>query len=270
MLRFHALLTTFALLASPAFAGPPCNADLTGDGYVGQEDLGVLLAAYELNADGDLDGDNDTDQADLGILLAEYGQTVVFDFGTQYDDAEAWQIGLEMLGPGGSLLLPATSYERIDRDLDLIRVAEPDLADQTHTMAWAANQLMVSIVEGADDQEYRCLNEYYQVTDEEHLFGTWYLLTFAGKLNVEALAVIYVALPEIQYAEPNGLMGGENFWTPSPLGDGIWRWEIDDGFMDCFDGCDCHRYYVFETDEDGTVTLISYEEVGYSWCDWGE
>jgi V8-like Glu-specific endopeptidase len=51
----------------------PCPADLDGDGYVGQEDLGVLLASYGINDGGDIDGDGDTDQSDLGILLGEYG-----------------------------------------------------------------------------------------------------------------------------------------------------------------------------------------------------
>lgn len=46
--------------------------DLNGDGKVGQEDLGILLASYGVSAGGDLDGDKDTDQADLGILLATY------------------------------------------------------------------------------------------------------------------------------------------------------------------------------------------------------
>ncbi|MFG0252779.1 MAG: hypothetical protein ACF8NJ_07905 [Phycisphaerales bacterium JB038] len=46
--------------------------DLTGDGCVDQQDLGILLAAYELTGEGDVDGDGDTDQGDLGILLANY------------------------------------------------------------------------------------------------------------------------------------------------------------------------------------------------------
>jgi uncharacterized membrane protein len=50
----------------------PCAGDLDGDGDTDQADLGVLLAAYGVNADGDLDGDGDTDQADLGVLLADY------------------------------------------------------------------------------------------------------------------------------------------------------------------------------------------------------
>jgi hypothetical protein len=50
-----------------------CPADLDGDGFVGQSDLGILLSAYGVNDGGDIDGDGDTDQSDLGILLGEYG-----------------------------------------------------------------------------------------------------------------------------------------------------------------------------------------------------
>ena len=64
----------------------------------------------------------------------------------------------------------------------------------------------------------------------------------------------------------NGIIGGENFWRPTVLGGGVWRWEVDDGFMDCFDGCDCHRVFTFETTADGQVTLIDYDESGAPWC----
>lgn len=53
---------------------PACN-DLTGDGVVNVSDLGVLLVAYQVNADGDLDGDGDTDVSDLGALLSTFGTT---------------------------------------------------------------------------------------------------------------------------------------------------------------------------------------------------
>ncbi|MFG0252711.1 MAG: multiheme c-type cytochrome [Phycisphaerales bacterium JB038] len=49
-----------------------CVGDLNGDGERNQSDLGILLAAYLVNADGDVDGDGDTDQSDLGILLSVY------------------------------------------------------------------------------------------------------------------------------------------------------------------------------------------------------
>ena len=82
-----------------------------------------------------------------------------------------------------------------------------------------------------------------------------------------ALAPLYAQTPAMAFAEPNGIFGGQNFWTPTPLRGGVWRWDIDDGFLDCFDGCDCHRLYVFETDEAGTVTPISYQEIGQPWCE---
>jgi thiol-disulfide isomerase/thioredoxin len=60
-----------ASIAYP-FGGTDCPGDVDGDGDVDQSDLGLLLAAYEIDGGGDLDGDGDTDQSDLGILLANY------------------------------------------------------------------------------------------------------------------------------------------------------------------------------------------------------
>ncbi len=51
-----------------------CPEDLDGDGFVGQSDLGVLLASYGQDGGGDIDGDGDTDQADLGALLARFNE----------------------------------------------------------------------------------------------------------------------------------------------------------------------------------------------------
>ncbi len=48
-------------------------ADLDFDGDIDQQDLAILLAAYEFDDGGDVDDDGDTDQSDLGILLANYG-----------------------------------------------------------------------------------------------------------------------------------------------------------------------------------------------------
>ena len=47
----------------------------------------------------------------------------------------------------------------------------------------------------------------------------------------------------------------------------VLRYEIDDGFLDCFDGCDCHRIWVFDVNQAGEVTLVSFEEFGQPWCD---
>jgi hypothetical protein len=76
-----AAVDLFANAATPVYfdamslvgSGTVCPGDLDGDGDTDQSDLGILLAAYDLNGDGDLDGDGDTDQSDLGVLLADYG-----------------------------------------------------------------------------------------------------------------------------------------------------------------------------------------------------
>jgi len=49
--------------------------DLDGDCAVGQTDLGILLAAFGVNADGDIDNDGETGQSDLGLLLAHWGES---------------------------------------------------------------------------------------------------------------------------------------------------------------------------------------------------
>jgi hypothetical protein len=50
----------------------PCPEDLNGDGFIGQQDLGVLLASYGIDDGGDINGDGVTDQSDLGLVLAVY------------------------------------------------------------------------------------------------------------------------------------------------------------------------------------------------------
>lgn len=270
------------LCVGRAPAAPPCcipgdaNGDLTIDPldvpvFVGAlmdpggADSGALCSS-DLNRDGSVDG------ADVAGFVAVLVQpdAGLFDYGPPRANAEAEQIGLETLGPAGPLLLDDPTYDRIVTDQALIRADTPALANEPHSMAWAPDQLIVKVLLGLPRDAYQCLNVFYRVMDEQFMFtsggGDWYVLTFAGKANVEALGRIYRTAPEVELADPNGLIGGANFWTPSPQLGGVWRWEIDDGFMDCFDGCDCHRLYVYETTADGVATLLSFQEVGFSWC----
>jgi hypothetical protein len=266
------LTTAIAGGDSKVLASGPCPADANCSGGVDVDDLlGVInhwgnidFNEYDINQSGSVDVD------DLLQVINAWG-SCVFDFGTEYKNAEAHQIGLEMLS-NSQLTLPLATYDRIDRDLDLIRTAYTALADQFHTMAWSPNQLLVAIQQGQPLDEYQCSNTFYQVIDSDFLFnggsGAWYVLTFDGKVNVEALAAEYTGLPGVNFAEPNGLAGGQNFWKPTDLGNGKWKWEIDDGFMDCFDGCDCHKLYVIVVDGAGNVTQSSYQQVGQTWCEW--
>ena len=227
----------------------------------------VQQCALDANDDGVIDG---ADVSRFAAILLN-PSLARFDYGPAQPNAEAKQIALEMLGSEGALIAPPAVYARVDRDLGLIRAHTPALVGQAHSPKWIATDLIVKKTTGAPDAEYRCLNAYYRLASEQFLFssggGNWYTLTFSGSLNPEALAGIYAAAPEIELAEPNGLFGGENAWTPSDLGGGLWQWVVDDGFLDCFDGCDCHKVYTFQVDAGGTVTPLDYFEWGQPWCD---
>jgi len=260
------LLAGLMLLGEPAVATLPCDADLDNDGTVGVIDFLDLLAQWGTDPGGppDFDGGG-VGVTDFLTLLAEWGP-IALDYGPPLPDAEARQIALETAGASGPVFVDPALYDRIAADLAAIRGFEPDLVGQTHSPAWIASQMIVNLLPGEDESAYLCLNQQYQVIDVDNLFGDWWVLTFAGDLNVPALVGVYTAAPSVAFAEPNGLIGGQNFWTPTPSPNGNWIWEVDDGFTDCFDGCDCHRLYTFRTDEQGNVQLISYQEVGASWC----
>ena len=59
-------------LVDPA---PECTGDLTGDGIVDSNDLGILLGAFGATDAGDLDGNAQTDSDDLSILLGAFGSS---------------------------------------------------------------------------------------------------------------------------------------------------------------------------------------------------
>jgi hypothetical protein len=96
-----------------------------------------------------------------------------------------------------------------------------------------------------------------------------HLLTFSQAYNIPALAAVFAALDEVDYAEPNGLLGGEaDRYEYQDMGGGMWRWFVYDEFWDCFDGCDCARIWSYDIDHDGgIVTEVSYTEEGQDWCE---
>jgi hypothetical protein len=257
-----------------AFATCPfdvCVGDLNADQRVTLTDLSILLTDFGCPAmcPGDVNGDGYTDLQDLSLLLTNFGNRCgPFEYPPPAANAEAEQIALEMLGPGGPLFATAEDVQRVAADLAAIRAFEVSLADQTHSGEWVNNHLIVGLTAGGPNEEYACLNRYYGAV----LFGSIpslriEFLRFPRALNPEGLATIYAAAAGVAYAEPDGLIGGANFWRPTPGSGGVWRWQIDDGFLDCFDGCDCHRLWTFDTDAASNVTFVSYEEFGQEWCE---
>lgn len=265
MFQAGVFLSGVMLMAGSAQASRPCPPDINCSGGVDVSDLLSVINAWgQSGTPSDVNGSGTVEVGDLLAVINAWGPCV-FDFGPAFPDPEVHQIGLEMLGPGGALTLSQQLYDRIERDLDLIRTAHPSLASQPHSPAWVPNSLLVN-APNPQAPDYLCHNAYYQVTAVSHLFSTWYVVDFAASVNVEALAQVYMADAGISFAEPDGFIGGQNFYEPVDLGNGTWRWNIDDGWHDCFDGCDCHNYYVIDVDAPGNVTLVSFQQIGQPWC----
>jgi len=252
--------------------------DIDGDGAVAVTDLAPLaecLAGPDVFtpppgcdpiefARADLDEDGDVDLADVAKLLPYVGQEY-FAYGPHRENLEAEMLAMDVTG---QLRAPDQEYERIRRDLALIRATYPQLQQVIDDTDYVPNQLMVGLDNNLPHDGYKALNEYYLVVSEQ-IYYSFRLLTFCDNLNAPVLAPQYAALPEVQWAEPNGLIGIDDFITVTVWSDGTYWYDIDDGFMDCFDGCDCHRVWALTVSPGGTVTLVSYYEWGMPWCDFG-
>ena len=169
-------------------------------------------------------------------------------------------------------LQPLLAKEREKGVLDVSQVPSGILA---HAPGYIdkANEIIVGLKVGPAHSQFECLNTFYRVTDRSLMFRIdnveYWLLVFAGDVNVPALAASYAALTDVAVAEPNYWSVGENIYRPTDLGNGTWVWDIDDGFMDCIDGCDCHRLYLFETHAEGEAMLLGQNKQGAGWCGQG-
>lgn len=257
------------LCLTPAALGLTCPGDLSGDAIVNGADLAQLLGQWSGAGPADLNGDGVVNGADLAALLGAWGACQALVYEVPLVPTEAFQIGLELLGDSGPLFPPADIQVRINQDLIAIRDAIPALASQTHSPAWLANRIIISIDLAADQQPIECLDAFFS-GDQALLFSNIFTVTFPGPINVLAVAAQYAATPGVNFAEPDALIGGQNTWSPAPTPSGVWRWTIDDGFLDCFDGCDCHQVYVLDTTPEGQVTQISFEQFGAPWCTFGK
>ena len=266
--------SVLALGGSPGRSEQTCwgPGDIDADAAVSAGDLAAFadcLAGPEQPATcsppiaprADLEGDDDVDLRDCAELMQLVG-TAYFNYGPRRDNQEAEMLAMALRG---TLRAGNSDYDRILRDLGLIRAAYPDLVTVIDDPDYVPNQLIVKLLAGQPTDGYEALNQYYLVTDEE--VYTWgRVLTFCDNLNAPVLAAEYAALPEVDWAEPNGLIGNDDIITVADMG-GVFSYTIDDGFWDCFDGCDCHRLWVFYVTWAGQVTLESYEEYGQSWCE---
>lgn len=268
---FWILGAVFAVSASNSAAQQSCagDGDTNGDGIVDPLDGGFVLARFGCQVgSGDSSCDmadaNDSgvvDPLDSGFVAARFGSTYQ-SYGPHRDSVEAEMLAMELTGEIRALDL---EYDRILGDLALIRAEFPELITVIDDTDYVPDQLLVGVDDTGSIDDYEALNEFLLVVDEQ--VESWgRILTFCDNLNAVAATAEYTGLPEVQWADPNYLIGIDDFITVS-LTLGSYRYSIDDGFTDCFDGCDCHRLWEIDVTGDGTVTLVSYTEQGAPWCE---
>ncbi len=196
------------------------------------------------------------DVVDLVALINGWGPCP-FECPVPFADSEIQQIGLEALGPGGGLTLPVALYERIVSDVLTIR-SDFGLEGYLHTCQWVGREMLVGIDPAGPLENYLALNSFYGATVlNSWLGGTIVHLGFECDMNMPALSALYEAESEVNYAEPNGIVGGSSsHWLPTALNADVWQWFVIIGFFDCFDGCDCTKTFTFHSTADGTVTLV--------------
>ncbi|MBI1824813.1 MAG: hypothetical protein HY287_13855 [Planctomycetes bacterium] len=168
----------------------------------------------------------------------------------------------------GELRAPDAEYNRIVRDLAIIRQANSLLATVIDDPSFVPSQLMVQLVPSAPTDGYQALNQYYQVVSDHVISQTLniHVLTFCDNIYAPTLATLYGTLPEVDNAEPNFVFGTDDQITIVRNGSD-WQYSIEDGFTDCFDGCDCSRTWVFNMTDFGQLTFVNYSEFGpWSWC----
>lgn len=187
-----------------------------------------------------------------------------FDYGPHRASGEAEQLAMYM---SGEIRAPDYEYDRIFRDLALIRAAYPILLDVYDIPDYVSDMLLVSLHPGMPTTGYDEMNLFYQVIYEE--IDDWSRkLTFCDTVHAPVLALDYETLPEVEHAQPSWRYGDGDTVTITLLG-AFWRYEIVEGFGDCAAGCICQRIWTIDVDDAGELSLVSYfeDDNGSSECD---
>ncbi len=87
----------------------------------------------------------------------------------------------------------------------------------------------------------------------EWSFGPAAVLVSDPPVNIEGLAALFAALPDVRYAEPNGYGGDGNDIRASRLRD-AWQMRYSLGFGDCPAGCINRHSWTFDVTDQGSVT----------------
>ena len=261
---------------------PPC-VDCNGNGVADACDIAICPgnpACADCNANGvpdecdigsgsspDLDGDGIPDECKAWFHCVT--SPGYFDYAPHRIDPEAEQLAMHL---SGQLRAPDSEYDRIRRDLQIIRSVYPKLQTVVDDPDYVPNHLIVRLDPSLPWTGYVALNDYYQVIEDQVIFHSLaiHLIKFCDNLNAFAVSREYAVLPEVLYAEPDYVYGTDDQITITPDGD-VLRYQIKNGFWDCMAGCICATTWEFNVDAQGGLSLISYVERGaQSGCIYGE
>lgn len=255
------------LSASQFVAAQSCQGpgDLDGNTVVGKADFAIFRRCLSgVGTDSppggcesdeytvaDLDEDGDVDLRDFSFFCLAFGDEY-FAYGRHRDDHEAERLAIELTG---QLRAPDDEYERVHRDLQLIRAIFVELAQVRDRAAYVPREMLVRLVPGVSIERYTSLNGYY-ILEGEQIRPSYRKLTFCDTLNIPIVAREYDVLPEVEYAGPNRVIGGGDDITVTPFGL-TYRYLFSHGYGDCPSGCICSVVWTVEVDRLGNVGPIS-------------
>lgn len=166
----------------------------------------------------------------------------------------------------GELRAPDEVYDRVVRDLQLIRDRYPVLSAVVDGPDFVPENLLLRLDPEKPWTGYEEMNAFYQVVNvrPSTIIPEIHRLTFCDGLNARVLELIYESLHEVLYAGPNWWTGFPDRISVEELGE-TYRYTFWDGY-NCFDGCGCFRTWEIDVEYDGALTLVSYSEDDNSSC----
>lgn len=152
------------------------------------------------------------------------------------------------------------TYDLLVGDLGRLAVEFPHTASVRHRAPYAGDQVLVvpdaatlAQIQAGTYTGWACPNDAY--APEIAVQSSYVLLTFPGTFDVPALAAEYAALPGIDSAEPNHLIGGGSTVCATVLSQRFTYFQFDFGSGDCPAGCIEHDYELYLLDDDGNIDL---------------
>ncbi len=190
-------------------------------------------------------------------------------------DAEAEFLAFSMRD---QLLATDEDYDRISRDLANIRQLFPAMQEIRYFGDYADGELMIMLIAPINPlistQQYDETNRFMGLCIEDRFasFAGYDVATlrFPGRMNMEVLANRYhpSLMPNLHsMSSPVGRIGIDDYIHVTSASEKrevitantVLIYEFVDGWLDCFDGCECKDIHTLQTDASGDVVFIGRE-----------